>query len=248
MGLAVRCVQEMLFKKAAAPEPCDEAPCGTGMAYLQPTYKRTVNEHAWHVPRMHACMHARQACSSSMHDACATRANFPTCAQRRPTLCTAPSTELRRGMTLVPTKCSVYTPSSTPPPNPTTSTSGEAVNSFAILVIKLCYVNVGPREMTGPFHVRRDRELGPRSGERESCLFKRETEHLCLRQPMHGVEMSNDSRRDGSDSVCSGEPYNQLQDSVDALYSLLKKVLMIRKTEGSRDRVDRNPRPCASNL
>ena len=67
-------------------------------------------------------------------------------------------------------------------------------------------------------------------------LIKRETEHLCLRQPMHGVEMSNDSRRDGSDSVCSGEPYNQLQDSVDAVYSLLKKVLMIRKTEGSRDR------------
>ena len=67
MGLAVRCVQEMLFKKAAAPEPCDEAPCGTGMAYLQPTYKRTVNEHAWHVPRMLACMlacmHARQACT-----------------------------------------------------------------------------------------------------------------------------------------------------------------------------------------
>ena len=46
--------------------------------------------------------------------------------------------------------------------------------------------------------------------------------------------MSNDSRRDGSDSVCSGEPYNQLQDSVDAVYSLLKKVLMIRETEGSR--------------
>merc|ERR1712216_1095584 len=43
MGLAVRCVQEMLFKKAAAPEPCDEAPCGTGMAYLQPTYKRTAD-------------------------------------------------------------------------------------------------------------------------------------------------------------------------------------------------------------
>ena len=130
------------------------------------------------------------------------------------------------------------------------------MNSFAILVIKLCYVNVGPREMTGPFPVRRDRELGPRSREREreresdgmEFLIKRETEHLCLRQPMHGVEMSNDSRRDGSDSVCSGEPYNQLQDSVDAVYSLLKKVLMIRKTEGSRDRVDRNPRPCASNL
>ena len=123
MGLAVRGVQEMLFKKAAAPEPCDEAPCGTGMAYLQPTYKRTVNEHAWHIPRMIACMHARQACSSGMHDACATPANFPTCAHRRPTLCTAPSTALRRGVTLVPTKCSVYTLSSTPPPpNPTTST------------------------------------------------------------------------------------------------------------------------------
>ena len=131
MGLAVRGVQEMLFKKAAAPEPCDEAPCGTGMAYLQPTYKRTVNEHAWHIPRMIACMHARQACSSGMHDACATPANFPTCAHRRPTLCTAPSTELRRGMTLVPTKCSVYTLSSTPPPpNPTTSTSGEAVRTL----------------------------------------------------------------------------------------------------------------------
>ena len=68
--------------------------------------------------------------------------------------------------------------------------------------------------------------------------------------------MSNDSRRDGSDSVCSGEPYNQLQDSVDAVYSLLKKVLMIRETEGSRvqtfPRLDlqrpcdvvRNHRPC----
>ena len=51
--------------------------------------------------------------------------------------------------------------------------------------------------------------------------------------------MSNDSRRDGSDSVCSGEPYNQLQDSVDAVYSLLKKVLMIRETEGSRVHRDR---------
>ena len=134
MGLAVRCLQEMLFKKAAAPEPCDEAPCGTGMAYLQPTYKRTVR--FTRIPTAslitlgtpHACMHA---CSSSMHDACAHRANFPTCAQRRPTLCTEPSTELRRGMTLVPTKCSVYTLSSTPPPpNPTTSTSGEAVRTL----------------------------------------------------------------------------------------------------------------------
>merc|ERR1712216_864655 len=86
MGLAVRCVQEMLFKKAAAPEPCDEAPCGTGMAYLQPTYKRTAD---------------------IVH-----RAEYGTA----------------QGDHVVPTKCSVYTPSSTPPPpNPTTSTSGEAV-------------------------------------------------------------------------------------------------------------------------
>ena len=59
------------------------------------------------------------------------------------------------------------------------------MNSFAILVINLCYVNVGPREMIGPFHVRRDRELGPRSRERErerERLIKRETEHLCLKQ------------------------------------------------------------------
>jgi len=41
--LQCRMLAEMLFKKAAAPEPCDEAPCGTGMAYLQPTYKRTAD-------------------------------------------------------------------------------------------------------------------------------------------------------------------------------------------------------------
>ena len=40
------------------------------------------------------------------------------------------------------------------------------------------------------------REQG-REGERESTLFKRETEHLYLRQPIHGIGQRGDSHVDG---------------------------------------------------
>ena len=41
-----------------------------------------------------------------------------------------------------------------------------------------------------------ERERG-REGERESTLFKRETEHLYLRQPIHGIGQRGDSHVDG---------------------------------------------------
>ena len=36
-------IMEMLFKKKMAQPECDEAPCGTGMHYLAPSYKRVVS-------------------------------------------------------------------------------------------------------------------------------------------------------------------------------------------------------------
>ena len=36
-------MQEMLFKKHHPAPECDQAPCGTGMHYLAPSYDRTVS-------------------------------------------------------------------------------------------------------------------------------------------------------------------------------------------------------------
>ena len=36
-------MQEMLFKKHKPAPECDQAPCGTGMHYLAPSYDRTVS-------------------------------------------------------------------------------------------------------------------------------------------------------------------------------------------------------------
>ena len=38
-------IMEMLFKKKMAQPACDEAPCGTGMHYLAPSYQRVVSAH-----------------------------------------------------------------------------------------------------------------------------------------------------------------------------------------------------------
>mmetsp|Transcript_39242 Transcript_39242/g.123765 ORF Transcript_39242/g.123765 Transcript_39242/m.123765 type:complete len:81 (+) Transcript_39242:42-284(+) len=36
-------VFSMLFHKKVKAAPCDQAPCGTGMSYLAPSYKRTAS-------------------------------------------------------------------------------------------------------------------------------------------------------------------------------------------------------------
>jgi hypothetical protein len=79
----------VLFAKKVAAPKCDQAPCGTGMHYLAPTYKRTVSD--------------PYPCTHSSVQWLPRRTLTRSCLCRL-TLCTARSSELLKAMTSVPTR------------------------------------------------------------------------------------------------------------------------------------------------